>query len=62
MSNLSLSQKGFTVVELAISITIIGILAAVSFVSYNGSQDRAAKVAIQSDLRAAASQLESDTT
>ena len=44
-------QRGFTIVELLIVIVVIGILAAITIVAYNGIQARAADTAIQSDLR-----------
>lgn len=34
-------QRGFTIVELLIVIVVIGILAAISLVTYNGIQDKA---------------------
>jgi general secretion pathway protein G len=34
-------QTGFTIVELLIVIVVIGILAAITLVAYNGLQDRA---------------------
>ncbi|MDN5275853.1 MAG: prepilin-type N-terminal cleavage/methylation protein [Candidatus Saccharibacteria bacterium] len=44
------TQKGFTIVELLIVIVIIGILAAITIVAFNGIRDRAVTAAIQSDL------------
>lgn len=43
-------QYGFTIVELLIVIVVIGILAAITIVAYNGIQDRARKTKINSDL------------
>ena len=40
-SNMSIRQKGFTIVELLIVIVVIGILAAITIVAYNGVQARA---------------------
>ncbi len=42
--------KGFTIVELLIVIVVIGILAAITLVTYNGVQGRAYDASIQSDL------------
>ena len=54
--------SGFTIVELLIVIVVIGILAAIIVVAYNGIQTRAASVVLQNDLRQAATQLENDKT
>jgi prepilin-type N-terminal cleavage/methylation domain-containing protein len=45
------STSGFTIVELLIVIVVIGILAAITIVAYNGIQGRASDTAVQSDLR-----------
>jgi len=41
---------GFTIVELLVVITVIGILASIVIVSYSGSQDKARQSKIQNDL------------
>jgi len=43
-------QKGFTIVELLIVIVVIGILAAITIVAYNGIQNKAKQSAVQSRL------------
>ena len=43
-------QYGFTIVELLIVIVIIGILAAISIVAYNGVIGKANDSAVQQDL------------
>lgn len=43
-------QSGFTIVELLIVIVVIGILAAITIVAYNGIQERARVATAQSDL------------
>jgi general secretion pathway protein G len=49
--------KGFTIVELLIVIVVIGILAAITIVAYNGVQDRARAAAVSTDLNGAAKQI-----
>lgn len=43
-------QTGFTIVELLIVIVVIGILAAITIVAYNGIQQRAQKTTLISDV------------
>jgi prepilin-type N-terminal cleavage/methylation domain-containing protein len=50
-------QKGFTIVELLIVIVVIGILAAITIVAYNGIQDRARASSVSSALSQAAKKL-----
>lgn len=49
--------RGFTLVELSIVIAVIGILATIILVAYNGAQRRAWTATLTSDLRKAADQL-----
>ena len=51
-------SKGFTLIELLIVIIIIGILAAIAFVAYNGSQNKAHEAAAQSTLSEVQNKLE----
>lgn len=44
-------RNGFTIVELLIVIVVIGILAAITVVAYNGMQNRATNTTVQTDLR-----------
>jgi general secretion pathway protein G len=44
------SKSGFTIVELLIVIVVIGVLAAITIVAYNGIQDRARSSTLQNDL------------
>lgn len=50
----SRQQNGFTIVELLIVIVVIGILAAITIIAFNGVQKRAIVTTLQSDLRSAA--------
>lgn len=52
-------HAGFTIVELLIVIVVIGVLAAIVIVAYNGIQNRANDTAIQSDFANAAKKIES---
>lgn len=45
-----MDRRGFTIVELLIVIVVIGILAAITIVAYNGIQNRAALASAQSDV------------
>lgn len=47
---MSMRRDGFTIVELLIVIVIIGILAAITIVAFNGVQNRAKTAAIQSSV------------
>lgn len=53
-------QKGFTIVELLIVIVVIGILAAIVIVAFNGIQNRANDTALKSDLTNFAKKIEAD--
>jgi prepilin-type N-terminal cleavage/methylation domain-containing protein len=52
-------RKGFTITELIIVITVIGILAGIVMVAYNGTLNRGNDSVVQSDLETIAAQLES---
>jgi prepilin-type N-terminal cleavage/methylation domain-containing protein len=52
-------KKGFTLIELLVVISIIGILAALSFVSFTTSQRQARDVARRSDIKQYQTSLES---
>lgn len=49
--------KGFTIVELLIAIVVIGILAAITIVAYNGIQERATAAVLSSEVKNATTQL-----
>ncbi len=51
-------QPGFTIVELLIVVVVIGILAAIVIVAYNGVQSSANTAAVKSDLATIAKKLE----
>jgi prepilin-type N-terminal cleavage/methylation domain-containing protein len=48
---MSLRQKGFTIVELIVVISVIAILASITIVAYNGVQKRAQDASIETDLK-----------
>ena len=50
-------RQGFTIVELLIVIVVIGILAAITIVAFNGVQNRANDTTVQSDLRSTYSKI-----
>jgi prepilin-type N-terminal cleavage/methylation domain-containing protein len=50
MNRWVLRRNGFTVVELLIVIVVIGILATITIVAYNGIQQRAAATVVENDL------------
>jgi prepilin-type N-terminal cleavage/methylation domain-containing protein len=56
----SQNKNGFTIVELLIVIVVIGILAAITIVAYNGVQSRARAAALMSALNSTARILKSD--
>lgn len=51
-------QKGFTIVELLIVIVVIGILAAIVIVAFNGIQTRANNTIVESNLTNASKSIE----
>jgi len=52
--------SGFTIVELLIVIVVIGILAAITIVAYNGITTQATNASLSSDLKAATTKIEAD--
>jgi len=53
----SVKTSAFTIVELLIVIVVIGILAAITIVAFNGVQQKARTATLQSDLKNAATQI-----
>ena len=58
----SRKKHAFTIVEILIVLAVIGILASLSMVAYNGIQNSAAATVLQSDLEQASAELERDRT
>lgn len=54
------NRKGFTIVELLVVIVVIGILAAITIVSYTGITQKAASATLKSDLKNASTRLSMD--
>jgi len=57
ISNDSKYNRGFTIVELLVVIVVIGILAAITIVSYTGISQKAKEASLKSDLTNASTQL-----
>jgi len=53
----NIKNKGFTIVELLVVIVVIGVLAAITIVSYTGITQRAAVATLQADLQNASTRL-----
>jgi general secretion pathway protein G len=50
ISDQASDRRGFTIVEILVVIVVVGILAAITIVAYNGIQDRAKYAREQSDM------------
>ena len=57
-NRLPIYKLGFTIVELIVVISVIAILAAVTFVGYNGWRYSAISAQVKSDLQGAAAAME----
>ena len=60
MNRRTVRTKGFTIIELLTVIVVVGILAAITIVAFNGVRQDAGGAVLQADLRNAATQLEAD--
>lgn len=60
MNYASPHQRGFTIIELLIVIVVIGILAAITIIAFNGVQQKAHAAVIASDINSATKQLAID--
>ncbi|MEO7904598.1 MAG: type IV pilin protein [Candidatus Saccharimonadales bacterium] len=60
MAKYGKKSHGFTIVELLIVIAVIGILATIVTIGYNGAVERSRETVLQSDLTNAANQMELD--
>ena len=58
MESMLKNTRGFTIVELLIVIVVIGILAAIVIVAFNGVQGRAQETSVRSDLKNFSSKIE----
>ncbi len=52
------SIRGFTIVELLITIVVIGVLAALTVVAYSGIRERALKTNVQNDMKTFADKID----
>jgi uncharacterized protein (TIGR02145 family)/prepilin-type N-terminal cleavage/methylation domain-containing protein len=57
MLMLKMNKQGFTIVELLVVIVVIGILATITIVSYNGVTQKATETSLKSDLLSAQAEL-----
>lgn len=61
VSSYSSLKKGFTIVELIVVVVVVGIIAGIVIVAYNGVSKNATEVSMKSDLDNAATQLAMDS-